>query len=240
MLQHRLETGDGPGALSTARRIAKILKLAIAQMDVLETLTPPQFARFRPGLGSSSGFQSYQFRRIEAAFGRRHFGKTSDDPVREEIMGRRSVFESLLCYLNIDGWPVPADVLNRDPREPWPGDADVRALLAKVYENAGTPAGVCEVLLDIDEGIQEWRYRHVKAVERIIGWRVGDGRIVWVAISAKYAVPEPYLLTCGICVRGPERALKAAAENHGSRAFQCAHSRPSAGAEAIAAPGSCR
>jgi tryptophan 2,3-dioxygenase len=90
-------------------------------------------------------------------------------------MGRPSVFESLLCYLNIDGWPVPADVLNRDPREPWPGDADVRALLAKVYENAGTPAGVCEVLLDIDEGIQEWRYRHVKAVERIIGVRVGTG-----------------------------------------------------------------
>jgi tryptophan 2,3-dioxygenase len=175
LLQHRLETGDGPGALATGRRIAKILKLAIAQMDVLETLTPPQFARFRPGLGSSSGFQSYQFRRIEAAFGRRHFGKTGGDPVREEIMGRRSVFESLLCYLNIDGWPVPADALSRDPREPWPGDADVRALLAKVYENAGTPAGVCEVLLDIDEGIQEWRYRHVKAVERIIGVRVGTG-----------------------------------------------------------------
>ena len=175
LLQHRLETGDGPGALATGRRIAKILKLAIAQMDVLETLTPPQFARFRPGLGSSSGFQSYQFRRIEAAFGRRHFGKTGGDPVREEIMGRRSVFESLLCYLSAHGWRVPDDVLNRDPREPYLGDGRVLALLADVYADAGTSAEVCDALIDVDQGIQEWRYRHVKAVERIIGTRVGTG-----------------------------------------------------------------
>src|SRR3984957_6360504 len=115
LLQHRLETGDGPGALATGRRIAKILKLAIAQMDVLETLTPPQVARFRPGLGVPSGFQADQSRPIEAAFGRRHCGKTGGDPVREEIMGRRSVFESLLCYLNIDGWAVSAAATDRGP-----------------------------------------------------------------------------------------------------------------------------
>jgi tryptophan 2,3-dioxygenase len=175
LLQRRLETGDGAGAVATARRIAKILKAAVGQMDVLETMSPRQFARFRPDLGSSSGFQSYQFRRIEAAFGRRHFGEAGGDPVLDEIMGRRSVFESLLCYLRACGWRVPADVLDRDPREPYLGDGRVLALLAEVYEDARTSAEVCDALIDVDQGIQEWRYRHVKAVERIIGTKVGTG-----------------------------------------------------------------
>ena len=61
LLQRRLEDGNGADALATAGRIAKILKTVVGQMDVLETMTPRQFARFRPDLGSSSGFQSYQF-----------------------------------------------------------------------------------------------------------------------------------------------------------------------------------
>ncbi len=175
LLQRRLEGGDGAGALATARRIAKILKTVVGQMDVLETMTPQQFARFRPDLGSSSGFQSTQFRRIEATYGRRHFSVTGGDPVLPEIMARRPVFDSLLHYLHVTGWPIPDQVLNRDPSQPWPGDAQVEAVLARVYDEAGTPAEVCEALVDVDEGIQEWRYRHVKAVERIIGARLGTG-----------------------------------------------------------------
>jgi tryptophan 2,3-dioxygenase len=191
LLQQRLESGDGAGALATARRIAKILKTVVGQMDVLETMTPQQFARFRPDLGNSSGFQSTQFRRIEAVYGRRHFSVTGGDPVLTEIMGRPPVFASLLRYLDLSGWPVPDQVLTRDPRQPWPGrgepagpggaeqagpgDDQVLALLARVYDEAGTPAEVCEVLVDVDEGLQEWRYRHVKAVERIIGARLGTG-----------------------------------------------------------------
>ncbi len=175
LLQRRLEGGDGAGALATARRIAKILKTVVGQMDVLETMTPQQFARFRPDLGSSSGFQSTQFRRIEAVYGRRHFSYTGGDPVLPEIMGRRPVFDSLLHYLHATGWPIPDQVLNRDPGQPWPGDTQVEAVLAQIYDQAGTPAEVCEALVDVDEGIQEWRYRHVKAVERIIGAKLGTG-----------------------------------------------------------------
>jgi tryptophan 2,3-dioxygenase len=175
LLQHRLEAGESAGALATAYRIAKILKTVVGQMDVLETMTPRQFARFRPELGSSSGFQSYQFRRIEAAFGHRHFSETGGDPVLAEIMERRPVFDSFLRYLSVCGWQVPAEVLSRDPREPWQGNDRVLAVLAEVYDDAGAPADVCEALVDIDEGIQEWRYRHVKVVERIIGVRVGTG-----------------------------------------------------------------
>ena len=175
LLQRRLETGDSAGALHTARRIAKILKTAVGQMDVLETMTPQQFASFRPELGSSSGFQSSQFRYIEATLGRRDFSAAVADPALEEITGRRPVFGSLLCYLSTTGLRVPAEVLDRDPREPWHGDDTVNALLAEVYAGAGTPAEVCEALVDIDEGLQEWRYRHVKMVERIIGAKTGTG-----------------------------------------------------------------
>jgi tryptophan 2,3-dioxygenase len=91
------------------------------------------------------------------------------------IMARRPVFASLLCYLAATGWDVPAAVLAGDPRVPMAPNEDIQALLAQVYERQGEAAEVCETLVDIDEGVQEWRYRHVKMVERIIGTKRGTG-----------------------------------------------------------------
>ena len=175
LLQARLERGDSAGALATAHRIAKILKTVVGQLDILETMTPRQFASFRPELGSSSGFQSAQFRYLEAVLGRRDFGRAVVDPVLATIVARRPVFASLLRYLSDAGWPVAAQVLDRDPAQPWPGDRAVQDLLIEVYAASGTAAEVCEALVDIDEGVQEWRYRHVKMVERIIGVKAGTG-----------------------------------------------------------------
>jgi tryptophan 2,3-dioxygenase len=176
LLQPRLEEGDSTGALATAHRIAKILKTVVGQLDILETMTPRQFAKFRPELGSSSGFQSAQFRYLEAVLGRRDFPASVRDPVLARTAARRPLFASLLRYLSVTGWPVPAAALDRDPREPWPpGDPEVQGVLAEVYEQEGTAAEVCEALVDIDEGVQEWRYRHVKMVERIIGLKTGTG-----------------------------------------------------------------
>jgi tryptophan 2,3-dioxygenase len=70
---------------------------------------------------------------------------------------------------------VPADALDRDPRLPWEGDDRVQELLVGVYADSSAPEEVCEALIDIDEGVQEWRYRHVKMVERIIGLKTGTG-----------------------------------------------------------------
>jgi tryptophan 2,3-dioxygenase len=175
LLQTRLEAGHGTGALHTARRIAKILKTIVGQLDVLETMTPRQFASFRPQLGSSSGFQSDQFRELEAVLGRRDL--PTDDPRTADAMARRSVFDSLLRYLAVSGYDVPPPALDRDPSTPWHGgDPSILAVLEAVYEDdEGAAAEVCEALVDIDEGIQEWRYRHVKMVERIIGARQGTG-----------------------------------------------------------------
>jgi tryptophan 2,3-dioxygenase len=177
LLQDRLEHGDSARALATARRIAKILKTVVGQLDILETMTPRQFASFRPELGGSSGFQSAQFRYLEAVLGRRDFSAALivSDPVLAEIVTRRPLFASLLRFLGAAGWPVPEAALYHDRRAPWPGDPGVQELLADVYDQAGTAAEVCEALVDIDEGIQEWRYRHVKMVERIIGLKTGTG-----------------------------------------------------------------
>jgi tryptophan 2,3-dioxygenase len=174
-LQSRLEAGDGTSALHTARRIAKILKTIVGQLDVLETMTPRQFASFRPELGSSSGFQSNQFRVLEAVLGRRDF-TIEPDAALSAAVSRRPVFDSLLRYLAQVGYSLPAEVLDRDPAQAWPGDPAVRAVLTAVYsDEAGPAAEVCESLVDIDEGLQEWRYRHVKMVERTIGVKVGTG-----------------------------------------------------------------
>jgi tryptophan 2,3-dioxygenase len=175
-LQTRLEAGDSAGALGTARRIAKILKTIVGQLDVLETMTPRQFAAFRPQLGGSSGFQSDQFRELEAVLGRRDLDP-SLDPRTAAALQRRSVFDSLLRYFAATGFDVVAAALEHDPSEPWPeGDPDILRVLTDAYADDASPATqVCESLVDIDEGIQEWRYRHVKMVERIIGGQMGTG-----------------------------------------------------------------
>jgi tryptophan 2,3-dioxygenase len=175
LLQRRLEDAAGSGALHTARRIAKILKTIVGQLDVLETMTPKQFASFRPELGTASGFQSNQFRVVEATFGRRDFAEPVDDPQLAAALSRRTVFDSLLRHLEAQGWDVPSEAIERDPSRPWQGDTAIQAMLAEVYAAEGAPAEMCEALVDIDEGIQEWRYRHVMMVQRIIGAKMGTG-----------------------------------------------------------------
>ena len=178
LLQARLEEGNSAGSLHTARRIAKILKTVVGQLDVLETMTPRQFAAFRDALGNSSGFQSEQFREIEAVLGRRSF-PTSDlrgDERLQAAVSRPSVFDSLLRYLAGRGHPVPREALERDFSRQWEPDPGVQKVLLTVYaDESGPAAEVCEALVDVDEGIQEWRYRHLKMVERTIGAKIGTG-----------------------------------------------------------------
>ncbi len=111
LLQHRLEEGNSAGSLATARRITKILKTVVGQLDVLETMTPRQFAAFRDVLGSSSGFQSEQFREIEAVLGRRAFPASvlRDDERLRAAVSRPSMFDSLLRYLDGHGFTVPQE-----------------------------------------------------------------------------------------------------------------------------------
>ena len=181
-LQAELESGGTTHAMRTLRRTLAILKIVVAQLDVLETMTPTQFTSFRDWLGTSSGFESAQFRELEAVLGRRdrmmvaQYAQGSAE--RERIsaaMSRPSVFDSFARYLAGQGYDVPAQILHRDVSHAIEASAEMQQVLKKVYEDDTDAAVVCELLVDLDEGMQEWRYRHVKMVERTIGGRPGTG-----------------------------------------------------------------
>ena len=181
-LQERLEAGDTAHALHTLRRLLTILKVAVAQIDVLETMTPRQFLGFRDRLDAASGFQSAQFRELEAVLGRRDPDMVHHHPRggsgRRRIaaaMTRPSLFDSYLRYLASVGYAVPAAALGRDVSLPTEPSDEVQAVLLAVYGDDGEPAQIAERLVDLDEGVQEWRYRHVKMVERTIGAKPGTG-----------------------------------------------------------------
>jgi tryptophan 2,3-dioxygenase len=181
-LQDRLAAGDSSHALATTHRVLTILKTVVAQIDVLETMTPRQFLAFRSRLEAASGFQSAQFRELEVLLGRRdervlaQFPAGSDARATlESGLSRPTLFDSLLRYLAANEFRVPEWALSRDPRTAWEPSREVQEVLIGVYRADGVPARVCERYVDIDEGIQEWRYRHVKMVERTIGDKRGTG-----------------------------------------------------------------
>ncbi len=177
-VQGALESGDAFAALSLLGRVLTILKTLVAQVDVLETMTPLQFASFRARLDSASGFQSAQFRELEAVLGRRDAAVLANavegDAVWDRVRAatsRPSLWGSYLRFLAAQGHEVPADVLaGRDD------SADrTQDLVVAVYHAGGAAMLVSERLIDLDEGLQEWRYRHVKMVERTIGAKTGTG-----------------------------------------------------------------
>jgi tryptophan 2,3-dioxygenase len=166
-LQGRLEAGETTHSLHTLRRALTIFKVVVAQIDVLETMTPRQFTSFRARLDASSGFQSAQFRRLEALLGRRdtrvlayYREGTPERAAIKEQMEKPSLYDSFLRYLVIHGYE--------------PFEDRQKALLAVYHDDEG-PAQVAERMVDLDEGLQEWRYRHVKMVERTIGDKSGTG-----------------------------------------------------------------
>jgi tryptophan 2,3-dioxygenase len=181
-LQAELAAGETTHAMRTLRRALAILKIVVAQLDVLETMTPTQFTRFRDMLGTSSGFQSAQFRELEAVLGRRDqvmaavYDKGSAERERiEAAMTRPSLFDSFARYLTGQGYEVPAEIADRDVSQPLAASDGMQQVLKQVYDDDTDATAVCELLVDLDEGIQEWRYHHVKMVERTIGGRRGTG-----------------------------------------------------------------
>jgi len=171
-LQEHLESGDTTHSMRTLRRILAILKIVVAQLDVLETMTPRQFRTFRDRLGTSSGFESTQFRELEAILGRRDFPSWAPQPVAAKVP---SVFDSFLRFLEAQGYEVPAKLRHRDVTLPVEASDAMQQTLKHVYDDDSGAAVVAELLVDLDEGMQEWRYRHVKMVERTIGGQRGTG-----------------------------------------------------------------
>ena len=178
--QQSLEDGDTHRSLAILGRIRTILKVCVTQIDILETMTPLQFNAFRGYLASSSGFQSAQFRKVEAILGRRDSRMSGHLPPKDQqeiatITSRKSLWDSTLAYLNHRGHGIPNHILNRDVKTHYESNEEIQEILLSVHKHDPESAMVCERLVDIDEGLQEWRYRHVKMVERTIGSKIGTG-----------------------------------------------------------------
>jgi tryptophan 2,3-dioxygenase len=166
----------------TFKRILTILKVMVAQLDILETMTPLEFLSFRQRLEAASGFQSDQFRQIEFLLGRKSEQAIQRFPegsrarrALERRYGEPTLWDAFLRYLSREGYAIPESQLTRDVIASIEPSSEIQQILIDVYRRDTKNAELCERLVDLDEGLQEWRYRHVKMVERTIGTKIGTG-----------------------------------------------------------------
>ncbi len=160
-------------------RVLTILKTLIAQIDVLETMTPAEFASFRHFLANASGFQSAQFREIEFVLGVKDRVQLDwfEGDERDRLTDRfhaMTLWDAVLRSWHRDGIAVPEHAVTRDVRTPIEVDDAVQAVILANYGDEEFSA-LCEMLTDLDERLQEWRYRHVMMVRRTIGTKAGTG-----------------------------------------------------------------
>jgi tryptophan 2,3-dioxygenase len=169
-------------ALHTLKRIRMVLKTIVGQLDILETMTPTSFASFRSRLDTASGFQSAQFRELEFVLGykresmlKHHEPHSAGYARLKQRYEAPSVQWHLYDFLEHRGVRIPAELRARPHTEPSVANKELQAQLIDLYRRQPDVTMLLETLTDVDEGLQEWRYRHVKMVERTIGHKVGTG-----------------------------------------------------------------
>ena len=194
-----LMAGDEARTAATLKRVRAIVKVLVGQLDILETMTPVEFESFRDRLDTASGFQSAQFRELEFALGMKRAAvlKAFPDPGERSRLERRlaepSLWDAFLQFLVYQGYEVPERVLARDLTEPVTSDPEIQRMLAEAYRADPALVNLCECLVDLDEGFQEWRYRHLKMTERTIGNKPGTGDsagVAYLATTLKPAFPD--------------------------------------------------
>jgi tryptophan 2,3-dioxygenase len=174
--------GNLYGAIHTVHRCRTIMKTLVSQIDILETMTPMSFTSFRDRLDTASGFQSTQYREMEFVLGYKRPEVVKylkeGDPMRDAVtrrLGERSVVDHFYDFLKTQGANVPDHLLGRARDQPTIADERVQDELFRLYTTRPDLVILFETMTDFDEGLQEWRYRHVKLVERTIGGKHGTG-----------------------------------------------------------------
>ncbi len=178
--------GDAPRpAFKMLARIARIFEQLNGAWDVLRTMTPSEYTRFRESLGQSSGFQSHQYRLIEFMAGNRNAAMLGPHAHRPEILAlleaelaEPSIYDEALRFVARQGLPVPQEVLTRDLRWPHAASDAVVAVWARVYRDPETHwrcYELAEKLVDFEDYFRRWRFNHVTTVERVIGLKRGTG-----------------------------------------------------------------
>jgi tryptophan 2,3-dioxygenase len=166
-------------------RVKQIQRQLFEQWAVLETLTPSEYVLFRNVLGPASGLQSHQFRAIEFLLGnknarlvelQKHVPET--ETYLRNLLLSPSLYDEFLRYLSRKGMPVPPERVERDWSQPYQAHPGVTAVFKQIYEDTErywAEYDMCEKLVDVEENFLLWRFRHVKTVERIIGFKKGTG-----------------------------------------------------------------
>jgi tryptophan 2,3-dioxygenase len=184
-VQRQLAKDELRPALKGLARVKHIQRTLTEQWSVLATLTPSEYAEFRSFLGTSSGFQSYQYRAVEFMLGnkdRRMLSIFDDEPdaraLLVEALESPSVYDEFLRYLARHGHDVPVELLQRDVTLPYAFNEDLVPVFKRIYsdpEQFWAAYEACEELVDLEENFQLWRFRHFKTVERTIGVKRGTG-----------------------------------------------------------------
>jgi tryptophan 2,3-dioxygenase len=172
-------------AFKATARVSRIQKQMVEAWEVLTTMTPHDYLAFRESLGSSSGFQSWQYRLIEIRMGARdafmlkpHRHREDVHAMLAEAFAAPGIYDEALRLLARRGLAVPDHVLTRDPTAPYEADPGVEAAWAEVYRDAGRHFDLYELaeeLVDLEDAFRTWRFRHLSTVERVIGMRPGTG-----------------------------------------------------------------
>jgi tryptophan 2,3-dioxygenase len=191
VLLHELEKvkadftrGDLYGSLHTLKRCRTIMKTLVGQLDILETMTPMSFSSFRDRLETASGFQSCQFRELEFILGYKRddmdlaklYGPDSPGyAALQRRLHERTLIDHFYDFLELSGATIPPLLKNRDLTRSNVASEPVQREILRLYKSSPDLAILFELMTDFDEGLQEWRYRHVKLVERTIGNKRGTG-----------------------------------------------------------------
>lgn len=172
-------------ALKMLARVSRVQAQMIQSWEVLSTMTPSEYGRMRGKLGSSSGFQSDQYRQIEFMMGNKsramadvHAGEPDVHTVLLDELATPSLYDEAVRLLARQGFAIPADRLDRDFAEPLPPSAEVESAWAQVYaepERHWDLYELAEKLVDLEYHFQLWRFGHLKTVERVIGFKSGTG-----------------------------------------------------------------
>ena len=181
-IKRNFSSNDLYGASATLKRTRTIMKTLVAQLDVLETMTPMSFLSFRDRLATASGFQSAQFRELEFLLGQKrpemlkfHEEGSPARSMLERRLDEPSLVDHFYDFIEHRGVQIPAELRDKDVRAPGVPHERIQHGLINLYRTQPDVANLLEQITDFDEGLQEWRYRHVKMVERTIGHKQGTG-----------------------------------------------------------------
>lgn len=176
-------------------RVKQIQKQLFEQWGVLATLTPSEYMQFRDVFGSASGFQSVQYRMVEFLLGNKNAGMlkmfpegSSSHEELKEVLNSPSIYDVFLRNLSKNGYKVPDNCVNRSWQEPHVFNEELVEVFVGIYKDTDKhwdAYALAEQLVDVEESFQMWRFRHMKTVERIIGFKKGSGGSSGVAFLKK-------------------------------------------------------